>query len=60
MVSVLGPTLFNGNYEDWTKYAVGQLLGAILGSAIYILFLKKSLGAQGFNLEDLEEETDDS
>lgn len=42
LVSLIGPSLFSGNFKDWPYYIGGQLVGGVLSGLIFKLFLTKS------------------
>lgn len=53
LITVIGPSLFSGNFEDWGYYILGQGIGGISAAIIYKLFIKK-----GKMEDDDEEEID--
>lgn len=59
LISLLGPTLFNGNFSNWIGFISSQALGALVGALIYKFFLKRGKGEAKYNLnfsDDVKEE----
>ena len=43
LVTLIGPSIFSNNFNDWLLYIAGQLLGGIVSGSFYTLFLKKNV-----------------
>lgn len=59
LISLLGPTLFNGNFSNWISFIVSQTMGALIGALMYKFFLKRGKGEVKYNLnfsDDVKEE----
>ena len=50
LVSLIGPSIFSGNFTDWGYYIIGQSIGGFTAALIYKLFIKKG------KMEDDDEE----
>ena len=44
LASLIGPSIFSSNFNDWVYYISGQLSGAVFSGMMFKLFLKKDKG----------------
>lgn len=56
VVTLIGPAIFSGYYEDFGYYVIGQAMGGILAATFYSLFLSKNI-AEHEEDEELEDES---
>ena len=42
IITLIGPSIFSGNYGDWFLYCASQLFGGVLSGTFYSLFLRKN------------------